>query len=217
MVDPYSHIDLNDIYEYLASTEENHRVGKFVYSNLGMGLLGHILESVTGKSYETLLIEKVLKPLEMNQTRIKLPPEIEPLLIQGYTDKGNPTPIWTFNALGAAGALSYNANDMLKFIQANLNEKTSISNSLSKMRQFQTDGLAKIGWMKPTFVESFFGNEDIIWHNGVVGGYASYISIDPKAKTGVIVLVNKAVGVTMLGVMLTRQVRTQSWSKDLEK
>lgn len=46
----------------------------------------------------------------------------------------------------------------------------------------------------------------------MVGGYASYVALDTKAKTGIVILSNKAVDVTMLGMMLTRQARRQSWS-----
>lgn len=74
----------------------------------------------------------------------------------------------------------------------------------------QFGGSTGIGWMLPTFIDRFMGNKYIVWHNGRVGGYTSYISIDTKNETGVVVLSNKSVDVTMLGTMLTRQVRTQS-------
>ena len=57
-----------------------------------------------------------------------------------------------------------------------------------------------------------FGNKTMVWHNGLVGGYAYYIFIDTKAKTGIVILSNKATNVRGLGMMLTRQARTQSWS-----
>lgn len=68
--------------------------------------------------------------------------------------------------------------------------------------------------MQPKFLDRFFGNDQIVWHNGMVAGYASYLSIDAKAKTGLVILTNKAAGPEMLGMMLARQVRTQSWSSD---
>ena len=66
--------------------------------------------------------------------------------------------------------------------------------------------------MQPTFIDRFVGNQSVVWHNVMVGGYATYVSIDTKVKTGIVILSNNAVDVTMLGMMLTRQVRTQSWS-----
>ncbi len=212
MINPYSHIDVDSIFGYLSTTEDNHKAGQFMYSNYGMGLLAHVLESVTGKPYELLLLEKIFTPLNMNDTRITLTPKMKKLLVQGYTSEGNSNPIWTFSSLGGAGALNSNISDMQKFIEANFIVGTPVSNALKKMNQQQSNDASNIGWMKPGYIERFFGNKNIVWHNGMVGGYSSYLSIDKNTQSGVIVLTNKAVDVTMLGIMLTRQVRTQSWS-----
>ncbi len=89
-----------------------------------------------------------------------------------------------------------------------------MSRTLRKMHARQHAGDAGIGWMQPTFLDRVFGNQTMVWHNGMVGGYASYVSIDTNAKTGIVILSNSAIDVTMLGMMLTRQVRTQSWSSE---
>jgi CubicO group peptidase (beta-lactamase class C family) len=80
------------------------------------------------------------------------------------------------------------------------------------MHMPQFGGDTGIGWMQPTFLDKLFGNRTFIWHNGMVGGFSSYVSVDPAGRTGIVVLANKAVDITMLGMMLTRQARTQSWS-----
>lgn len=56
------------------------------------------------------------------------------------------------------------------------------------------------------------GNRATVWHNGMVGGYASYLAIDKEAGTGIVVLTNQASATDMLGMMLMRLTRTQSWS-----
>ena len=103
---------------------------------------------------------------------------------------------------------------MLRFIQANVEEGGPLSLSFEKMREPQFKGDTGIGWIQPKFLDKFFGNEQIVWHNGMVAGYASYLSIDAKAKTGIVILTNKAVGPEILGMKLARQIRTQSWSPD---
>jgi len=60
-------------------------------------------------------------------------------------------------------------------------------------------------------IEKCFGNKTTLWHNGMVGGYASYMSIDRQTQSAAVILANKAIDVTMLGIMLTKKVRTQSW------
>lgn len=41
-----------------------------IYSNVGYSILGHIAETVTGKPYEDLLVERILTPLGMTGTRV---------------------------------------------------------------------------------------------------------------------------------------------------
>ena len=214
LLDPYSHLQPKDLFDYLATTEDKRKSGRFEYSNYGMGLLGHVLELVTGKDYESLVKEMVLIPIGMNATVITPTHQTRENLAQGYTSQGNTTPIWTFPVLAGAGGFYSNVDDMLKFIQANLEEKGASSKVFEKIRKTQANGNTGIGWMQPTFLDRFFGNGNIVWHNGMVGGYATYLSIDAKTNTGVIVLTNQANSADMLGMMLTRQARTQSWLSD---
>ena len=212
MQNPYSHLGPMYVFDYLETTEDKREPGRFEYSNFGMGLLGHVLEVVTKRNFASLVLEKFLAPLEMGDTAISLTPVMKEHLAQGYTANGKPSQMWTFAALAGAGAFNSDAEDMMKFIRANLADGSPMSRTLKKMHEPQFGGCTGIGWMQPTFIDRFFGNQAVVWHNGMVGGYASYVSVDTKANTGIVILSNKAVDVTMLGMMLTRQTRTQSWS-----
>jgi CubicO group peptidase (beta-lactamase class C family) len=214
LLDPYSHLGPQYIFDYLATAEGKKDAGRFEYSNYGMGLLGHVLEKVTGKDYESMVKERILAPLGMKGTGVTLSSSMQMHLAQGHTAKGSPTPIWHFAALAGAGALNSNVQDVLKFIQANVDDGKLLSRPFEKMQQPQFSGDTGIGWMQPTFIDKFLGNEQVVWHNGMVGGYASYLSIDAKTKTGVVILANKALPPDMMGMMLMRKVRTQSWSSD---
>ncbi|MBN8285006.1 serine hydrolase domain-containing protein [Zoogloea sp.] len=214
LLDPYSHLGPQYIFDYLATAEDKKDAGRFEYSNYGMGLLGHVLEKVTGKDYESMVKERILAPLEMEGTGVTLSSSMQMHMAQGHTAKGSPTPIWRFAALAGAGALNSNVQDMLKFIQANVDDGKLLSRPFEKMKQPQFGGDTGIGWMQPTFIDKFLGNQQVVWHNGMVGGYASYLSIDAKTKTGVVILTNKALPPDMMGMMLMRKVRTQSWSSD---
>lgn len=212
MQNPYSHLGPQYVFDYLATTEDKREPGRFEYSNFGMGLLGHVLEIVTKRNFESLVFEKLLVPLNMRDTAITLTPGMKTHLAQGYTGDGESSQLWIFHALAGAGAFSSNADDMMRFVRANIEVGSLMSQTLKKMHEPQFGGDTGIGWMQPTFLDRYFGNQAVIWHNGMVGGYASYVSIDTKAKIGIVILSNKAVDVTMLGMMLTRQARTQSWS-----
>lgn len=211
-LDPYSYLGPEFVFEYLATTDDKREPGRFEYSNLGMGLLGHVLEVVTGRDYETLVRDKVLAPVGMNSTVITITPEIEDRLAQGHAKNDVPTGIWRFAALAGAGAYNSNAEDMLRFVQASVEEHGVAARRFRKMREPQFGGVTGIGWVQPTFFDRFFGNRTVVWHNGMVGGYASYLSINAENRTGVVILVNQASNTEMLGMRLTRLLRTQSWS-----
>lgn len=205
--DPYAHVSPEEIFAYLQNPVDIKAAGTVQYSNYGMGLLAHLMEIKTGKSFAELLEEFMTRPLEMNDTILLLAPDKEQKLVPGFSAEERSASVWNFKALAGAGALYSSANDMMKFIIANLQQKVSY---LTKMQQ--ADHGLVVGWMSPTVVDRFFGNTDILWHNGRVGAYSSYLSIDLKGKTGVVILSNRSIDITMLGVMLMRQVRTQSWN-----
>ncbi len=212
MDNPYSHLAPEDIFDYLKTTVDKREPGRFRYSNFGMGLLAHVLEIVTKQSFEELVSEKVLAPLDMKSTSVTLTPAMVRYLAQGYTAKGVPSQLWTFSILAGAGAFSSNVDDMMKFVRANIEQGSHMSETLIKMQAPQFKGTTGIGWMQATFVDRFFGNRGVVCHNGMVGGYTAYMAINSQDKYGIVVLSNKSVDVTMLGIELVRQVRSQSWA-----
>jgi len=211
MVDPYTYGSVSDILDYLATADDTKSPGKFAYSNYGVGLLGHVLEKISGQSLEQLFQEHIFIPFNMQTSGIVLTPEAQALLAQGYDMKGKPAGVWRFDVLGAAGAVYSNVDDMLNFIEASLTVDTEANKRLETMRLPQASGRTGIGWMQPGFLDKFFGNGQYIWHNGQVGGYVSYIAINPVDKSGIVVMANRSTDVTMLGIFLTRLLRSQSW------
>lgn len=211
---PYKDLITQDIYDYLKNCEGKQKEGTFVYSNFGMGLLGHLLEFKTGVKYEQLVKEKLLNPIGMNQTFVTIDSNNKAKIIQGFDENGNQAPIWEDKVLTGAGSFLSNGNDMLKFIKANLNDKeTIISKPLLATHIQQLNGETGLGWILPSSTDKLLGNKNIVWHNGMAGGYASFLAIDKVNNYGLFVLSNKAVDVTKLGMKLTINVRTQSWKE----
>ncbi len=101
---------------------------------------------------------------------------------------------------------------MIKFLRANLNEEESrLSESLIKTQKQQLNGSTGLGWILPGKIDRLMGNKNMIWHNGMAGGYASFIALDKASNYGLIILSNKAVDITPFGMKLTTIIRTQSW------
>ena len=211
MVDPYSYLGVDDMFAYLETAEDAKASGKFAYSNYGMGMLAHVLERVVGESLEDMLQAEIFASLDMTSTGITVTPDMEKRFAQGHDAKGKAAGLWYMKSLGGAGALYSNMDDMLEFVRASLEPGSPANQRFEKMRAPQYGGKTGIGWIQPGIMEKLLGSRNAVWHNGMVGGYSSYISIDPVNRTGVVVLTGRAIDATMLGLTLARQVRTQSW------
>lgn len=211
LLDPYSHLGPEQIFDYLATAEGKKPPGRFDYSNFGMGLLAHVLEVVTMSDFESLIRQKVLLPLGMTATGVTMTAAHVAQLAQGHTAKRKPTPIWTFRSLAGAGALHSSAQDMVAFIGAQVEADSPLAASFRAMREPQTGGKTGIGWILPALSDRLLGNRRIVWHNGMVGGYAAYLGVAADDRLGIIVLINRAVDVALLGTKLLQLIRTQSW------
>ena len=147
---------INALYTYLENPLEIRRSGKFVYSNLAFGLLGHLLEKVTRKSYQHVVTETLLEPLAMTDTCVVMPDFTQ--VAQGYTLRGEPAALldWAGGALNGAGALKSNVKDMMRFVRANLeSDNTPIMQSLRKMHSPQLNDKTGLGWMLPMMIDRF--------------------------------------------------------------
>jgi CubicO group peptidase (beta-lactamase class C family) len=192
---PYADYTVAQMYEFLASYELTRDIGsKYEYSNLGGGLLGHVLALRAGMDYEELLRTRVTAPLGMKDTAITLSPELKARLAIGHDAKLNPAANWDLPTLAGAGAIRSTANDLLTFLAANIGiTKTPLAPAMAAMldvrRPTGTPGLEiALGW------HVLSKDNTIVWHNGGTGGYRSFIGYDPKARIGVVVLANAETG-----------------------
>ncbi len=188
---PYVRYTSKELYEYLQTAKLDSPPGKkSAYSNLGVGLLGHILELRAGIPYEQLLRERILTPLQMTNTAITLTAEQPARLTLGHDAKGNVVSNWDFSVLAPAGALRSCVSDMLKFVQANLSTNQSgLHTSLALAQKSQHESwMGNVGlcWQ----IMDVPGVYRFHWHNGGTGGYVSFLGFDRANQTGVVLLSN---------------------------
>jgi CubicO group peptidase (beta-lactamase class C family) len=84
------------------------------YSNLGYGLLGHILEVQSGQPLAALLESEVLRPLGLRETRLVESGETPPGFAQKHSVEGHLLPS-TLNDTAAAGNLYASVHDLVRF------------------------------------------------------------------------------------------------------
>ena len=190
--DPYGTFGEAELYEGLAETTPKDVGEQSTYSNFGFGLLGFLLAESQGETYEQLLRQTILEPLEMTSTYIGSDPSgvtVAPPL----TDRGREGDRWTFREpMMGAGAVKSNMHDMLLFLNACLNESILTQDLVFatqpyfKLSEFDDVGLA--------WVISKQNNQRVIWHNGETGGYAAFLGFNPDTKQGLVILSNLTIG-----------------------
>lgn len=192
MSNPYADYTPAQMYAFLSGYKLKKPIGSNVeYSNLGMGLLGHVLARHSGLSYEALVTERILEPLGMRNTFMVVPDPKKPDFAIGHNAAMEPTSYWDINTLSGAGALRSDINDMTLYLRANMGLiETDLDEAiqLSHEKRFgapSAGGSVGLAWFTQTI-----GDKTVVWHNGGTGGFRTFMGFDTAHKRGVMVLAN---------------------------
>jgi CubicO group peptidase (beta-lactamase class C family) len=139
----------------------------------------------------------------MDSTRIELTPEMRSRLAAPHENYYVETREWDVPTLAGAGAIRSTANDMLKFLAANMGlAQTELQPALqvayTPQRPENGPVYVGLGW------SLFKSGKGIHWHSGQTYGYHSYLAWDPQRKIGLVVLANAAVSIEDVGGDLMR-------------
>lgn len=194
---PFADYRSDALYAFLSGYSLPRDVGEtYEYSNLGVGLLGHVLALRAGTDYETLVRRRILEPLGMTDTRIALTPAMRERLALGHDAAGATVPNWDLDVLAGAGALRSTVNDMLTYIAANAAADVdstkgplapAMHSAHTKRRQA---GSTQMGIGLAWHVLSTPGGSSLVWHNGGTAGYRTFSGFNPATHAGVVVLTN---------------------------
>jgi CubicO group peptidase (beta-lactamase class C family) len=186
-----------DMYAFLSSYELTQDPGaKYQYSNVGMGLLGHALALKAGKDYESLVRERICKPLHMDNTFVNVPPAMKSRMARGHDENLKATPDLEIPALAGAGALRSTVNDLVKYVSANIgltpSELTPLMKDMQVIRHHGTSyewGNTAMPWMDQ-IVYNPPGSE-LLGHGGGTGGFVTFIGFDKLQHRGIVILSNQ--------------------------
>ena len=194
---PYADYDADKLKAFLgAYTLPRDPGAQYEYSNLAFGLLGTALATAAHTDYGTLVREKVLAPLGMTQSGTAFTASMRAHLAVGHDALGRPTPNWDMEALAGAGAIRSTANDMVRYLKANMGvDKTPLAAAMSLAHAPRADAQPpmRIGlaWMTTA--------KGIVWHDGGTGGYHSFIGFTADGTRGVVALTNTTYSLDDLG------------------
>ncbi|MCK4993381.1 MAG: beta-lactamase family protein, partial [Bacteroidales bacterium] len=175
----------------------------FQYSNLGLTLLGEVVEEVSGMPYETYVKQNILDPLDLQNTRTFLPEDqYGTTMAVGYSAlnrEGEREKVNLFQAKGikAAAGFSSNVLDLGKFAswQFRLLDTTTTEilqpSTLNYMHNVHwTDPDWKNTWGLGFWVKKGEDGEKRVGHSGGCPGYSTLFSMFPAKKRAYAVFTN---------------------------
>lgn len=162
------------------------------YSNSGYILLGHVVEKVSGKSYEGFLRENIFEPLKMTSTGYDRTDEIVKRRARGYAvgpnDRFINASYLDMSIPFAAGGLYSTVGDLYLWDQALYGEKLLKKSSLDAMLT-AVRGDYGYGF----YVNKLFDRR-LAAHGGGIEGFSTSIHRFPDDRVTVIVLSNYEAG-----------------------
>lgn len=182
----------------------------YSYQNVLFSLIGNILRNLTGKCYNSLIVEEIFEPLKMYDSSIdyfnlvKSSNLARPHYKVNNTYKSKKISDRYYSASPASG-INMSISDMSRWLSALLgnnpdvispdilNEifkphiRTHIKYKYRRYWKDLGDLYYGLGWRIFNYREN-----EIIYHGGYINGYRAEVALYPKEKIGIAVLMNSS-------------------------
>src|SRR5262249_34270586 len=173
MNNPYATLTERDLLGALATTRLTRAPGsQWQYSNFAMMVLSYALAKRSGKDYETLLRERLLAPLGMNDTYItKRPPQVR--LAQGHFSNTMPAVSWDFHVdMAGVGGVRATLPDMVRYVEGELGTRESVITPALAQTQQQVVSVGGYTMGMNWIIRSAANGHTIVSHEGGTGSNA---------------------------------------------
>ena len=180
----------SDLIEHLSSYTIDDSIKTYTYSNLAYLVLENAIEVKMKASYESLIQERVLEVLDMNDSHFIVPDEKRLRLVTPYRS-GQEVEELDQGEFPAGGGLKSTAKDMLRFLEAQLGMHTTTLDKAFKLtheERFSNDE-ERLGltWAILKREES---GKTMIYHKGGTNGFVSFAGFNVEDQIGVVVLIS---------------------------
>lgn len=171
------------------------------YNNAAFYLAGHIIETVTGKSYEANVKELIFDPLGMDHSCFFANDAISRRVAVGHIVRdGTPTvarPWALARAAHAAGGIASSATDQLKYARFQIGDGTAPDGSrllsraaMAEMQSPTTPAGSNAGAVGVTWMVKTIGGVKTVRHGGATNGQLSAFVLAPERGFAITVLTN---------------------------
>ncbi|TDH10097.1 hypothetical protein EPR50_G00071480 [Perca flavescens] len=164
------------------------------YSNVAFSLLANILgQKVTGSDFESWVSDNVLERLSMKNTGFNLTPAVQRQMAVGVYSNGQPAPLYNLGWYRPAGQMYSTTADMAKLMMALLGtnrgtllRQDTLNTMLTPVFRCHSGYFAN-STGTPWEINEQFGY-DVVRKDGDLDGYAATLSLVPRLKLGLVVL-----------------------------
>lgn len=202
-------ISLDTMLVWLKDIPMATKVGQgYSYQNVAFSIIGEVIESGTGKSYDVQMKERVFVPLNMKTASIDYVSIMKNSNVakphQMVRGKWKPVQITdTYYNVAPAGGVNASISDMANWMIALLGNRPDVITQTT-LKQLYTP-LVKAPSKNRNYgrmhrlSSSFYGlgwrvlhypTDTLIYHGGYVNGYRSEVAVNPKEKIAVCILAN---------------------------
>ena len=161
----------------------------YLYSNLGVGLLGQVLADRAGTTYRNLLKQEVTGPLGLTDTVVSLTGDQRERFIRGHRGPNVPQRGWDLGALEGAGGIRSTAGDLLTYLEAQLHPERfpALTAAINQTQIIRAEADSRV---RIALAWHFDVDAGVYFHNGATGGYTSYVFFNSKKDYAAAVLMN---------------------------
>ncbi|MEI6456956.1 MAG: serine hydrolase domain-containing protein, partial [bacterium] len=169
------------------------------YSNIGIALAAYVVESVTGKDFDTYCRENIFTPLGMKNTGFRLDEAMRQELATTYTEENGKSAEFSFDYLRdyPAGQLVTSAEAFSKFMICHLDSgkygntrilSPQLTEDMHRVHFTHNSYLhSGYGW---TFVTDTLNDAPYIYHGGGYPGTSTMLIIFPDRGFGIFIAAN---------------------------
>lgn len=176
----------------------------YMYDNFAFGLLGLIVEKVSGEDFEAYMQKHVFAPLAMDKSGFLLEGELKEDLAVAYDAAGEPIELYTVTpTVMPEGGMLSTGDDMANFMKAFLNGgalgqgRILSDTSVAEMEKYRSA-------IHPLLPNTAYGfesgiqlpgagsNPAVVTKAGDLIGFSSYMFFIPEQNTGVYIAYNQS-------------------------
>jgi len=175
---------------------------QYKYSNLGVSLLGAIIEEASGESYQDYITQHLLLPLGMNRSSVDPTIEQSENLAKAYMRRQpdgsrQPMDYYEVRGMAAMGSIVSSVEDMAKFAALNTRPDNSTADgqilSTSTMREMHRPHWVYSSWsggMGLGFRIAPRDGQNTVSHGGWIGDHRAHLLMVPDKNLAVVAMTN---------------------------